>query len=460
MRSRTLILWLAAALAPCACAQNFSGIRPSPIQTAWQDLEIGVLIHFGPNTFMDREWGDGKADPGIFNPRQLDAEQWVKAAQAAGAKYLVMVAKHHDGFCLWPSRHTDYSVKSSPWREGKGDLVKEVSEACRKHGLKFGIYLSPWDRHEPAYRDNQAYDKYYTAQVSELATRYGEIVEFWLDGAGSEGHVYDFERYLETLRTYQPNALVFADVGFLPWGDIRWVGNEAGFAFEENWNVIDRHGYLRWRPAEADTPLRERHWFWHPNDEKSLKPLEHLLETYHKTVGRGAQLVLGLAPDDRGLLPESDVARLKEFGDAVRRIYGHNLARAAGAGGTTAAALDGDPDTFWSAPAGSHRAVIEVAFPKPVSFDRAVTMEWLNAGQRVHRYRIEAFSDGGWKTLYSSTTIGHKKIDRFPRTAARRVRLNILMAAAAPHIREFQLCDGEAGGTAERSPRPAARQRP
>jgi alpha-L-fucosidase len=419
-------------------AQNFVDIKPSPQQVEWQDLEIGVLIHFGPNTFMDREWGDGTADPSVFNPTQLDVEQWVLAAKAAGAKYLVMVAKHHDGFCLWPSLHTDYSVKNSPWKRGNGDLVREVSDACRKHGLKFGVYLSPWDRHEPAYKDNKAYDKYYVAQVRELASRYGDLVEFWLDGAGSEGHVYDFEKYVETLRTFQPNTLIFADVGFLPWGDIRWVGNEAGTAPEENWNVVDRHGYLRWRPGEADTPLRERHWFWHPNDEKSLKPLSKLLDIYHKTVGRGAQLVLGLAPDSRGLLPEVDAARLREFGEAIRRIYGRPLH------GTSSAKLatDGDPDTFWSAPPNTFHAKIEVVFSQPVAFDRAVTMEWLNAGQRVQKYDIQAWSENGWKTLHAGASIGHKKIDIFPRTMSTRVRLRLLMTSDSAHIREFQVYDG------------------
>lgn len=319
--TRIPVLWLVLALQVLPLlSENFTGIKPSPQQVAWQDLEIGVLIHFGPNTFMDREWGDGTADPKIFSPLQLDAEQWAMAAKASGARYLVMVAKHHDGFCLWPSRHTDYSIKSSPWRGGKGDLVREVADACHRQGLKFGIYLSPWDRHEPSYRDNKAYDRYYEAQVLELATGYGEVVEFWLDGAGSEGHVYDFESYAGTLRTFQPNTLFFAGVGFLPWADIRWVGNEDGSAFEDNWNVIDLRGHLRWRPAEADTPLREGHWFWHPNDEKSLKPLDKLLDVYHKSVGRGAQLVLGLAPDNRGLMPDADVAHLREFGDAIGRI--------------------------------------------------------------------------------------------------------------------------------------------
>lgn len=413
-------------------AQNFSDIKPSPQQLAWQDLEVGALIHFGPNSFMDKEWGDGTADPKVFNPTQLNAEQWVTAAKAGGVRYLVMVAKHHDGFCLWPSRYTQYSVKSSPWRGGKGDLVGEVARACRKHGLKFGIYLSPWDRHEPSYKDNAAYDRYYLNQMTELVTRYGEITEFWLDGAGSEGHVYDFEKYGERLRTYQPNAQVFADAGFLKWGDIRWVGNEDGSAPEENWNVLDRLGYLKWRPAEADTPLRERHWFWHPNDEKSLKPLDKLLDTYHKTAGRGAQLVLGLAPDNRGLLPDSDVARLKEFGDAIQRIYGDSVVR-----DRPRPAFDGNPDTFWTAPA--PHAVLRPRLPHPVTIDRAVTMEWLNEGQRVARYEIAGLVGAEWKTLARGTTIGHKKIDVFSPVTVAEIELRILNALGPARIREFQM---------------------
>jgi alpha-L-fucosidase len=199
--------------------------------------------------------------------------------------------------------------------------------------------------------------------------------------------------------------------------------------------VVDRLGYLRWRPAECDTPLRERHWFWHPKDEKSLKPLYRLLDIYHQSVGHGAQLVLGLAPDDRGLLPGSDVTRLGEFGEAIGRLYRTNLAR------RMEPAFDGDPDTFWSAPLNTHSAALEVSFPKPVSFDRTLTMEWLNAGQRIQKYQIQAWSEAGWKTLYAGTSIGHKKIDIFPRTTSTRVRLRILMAAGSPHIREFQVYD-------------------
>jgi len=410
------------ALAALAQAQDFASLRPSPQQTAWQDLEIGVLIHFGPNTFMDREWGEGTADPGVFNPTALDAGQWVAAAKAAGARYVVLVAKHHDGFCLWPTSETAYSVKASPWRGGKGDLVREVADAAHKQGLKFGIYLSPWDRHEPRYRNNAQYDDYYRKELTELMTRYGEITELWLDGAGSEGHVYDFDSYVRILRTYQPNTLIFADVGFLQYGDIRWVGNESGYASEENWNVVDRLGYLRWRPAEADTPLRSGHWFWHPNDEKSLKSLAELVETYHKTVGRGAQLVLGLAPDNRGLLPESDVARLKAFGDEIRSIYGTPGEKS---------------DDEWS-----YAAPLEIDYAEPATFDRAVMMEWLSGGQHVERYVIEAWDGAQWNRLAAGTTIGHKKIDIFPRTSASRIRLRILAASAAPQMREFRLCEG------------------
>ena len=196
--------------ATVSLAQNFTDVKPSPQQVAWQDLEMGAIIHFGPNTFMDREWGDGTADPSVFNPAHADPEQWMRAAKSAGIKYVVFVAKHHDGFCLWPSAKTTYSVQSSPWKAGKGDLVREAAVAARKYGLQFGVYLSPWDRHEPTYKNGAAYDDYYLAQWTELATSYGEVVEFWLDGAGSEGHVYNFDRYVDNLRVYQPNTMILS----------------------------------------------------------------------------------------------------------------------------------------------------------------------------------------------------------------------------------------------------------
>jgi alpha-L-fucosidase len=434
-----------------AAAQNFADVKPSPQQVEWQDLEFGVIIHFGPNTFQDREWGDGTADPRVFNPSELNAEQWMRAIKAAGARYVVMVAKHHDGFCLWPSAHTAYSVKNSAWEAGKGDIVGEVARAARRYGLKFGVYLSPWDRHEPRYNNSAEYDAYYAAQLDELVQKYGELTEFWLDGAGSAGHVYNFPRIIEELRTYQPNTLVFADTGLFEYGDIRWVGNEEGIVPRENWNVIDRHGFLRWRPVEADTPLRKEHWFWHSHDELSLKSLAELTNLYDQTVGRGGQLMLGLAPDRRGLLPEEDVKRLEEFGEAIADRYGSNLARKAHIRGDreTENALDDDPDTFWSAPPGSHHALLEVDFLKPVTCDHTLIMERLNNGQRIQAFRIEAWDGRRWQTVVAGSSVGHKRIDGFAARTVSRVRLNILSSTEAAEIREFQLF--RAGGQSRSS---------
>jgi alpha-L-fucosidase len=437
---KTLAAFTLLSLSVMSTAQNFVDIKPSPQQVAWQDLEFGVIIHFSTNTFLDREWGDGTATPAVFNPTQFDPEQWMKAVRDAGAKYVVLVAKHHDGFCLWPTNQTDYSVKASPWENGKGDVVGDVARAARKYGLKFGIYLSPWDRHEPKYKDPAAYDKYYLAELEELAQNYGDLVELWLDGAGSAGHVYDFTKYIETLRTYQPNAIVFADTALFEYGDARWVGNEGGRIPFENWNVIDRHGFLRWRPVEADTPLRRLHWFWHPDDEGSLKSLDELLTTYDETVGRGGQLMLGVAPDRRGLLPDSDVKRLEEFGNAIRARYSENLAlNHSAASSNDAAALDGDADTFWIAPEGSRQAILEVDFLKPQTFDCARTMEWLNDGQHIEKYSIEVWTGNAWQSVAGAQAIGHEKIDFFPPVTAGKVRLHILASTGRAAIREFQL---------------------
>ena len=446
---RALLMCGIAMLTPAmAVSPNFADLTPTPQQARWQDLEFGVLIHFGTNTFLGLEWGDGTAKPSVFNPDSLDAEQWAAAARDAGARYIVLVAKHHDGFCLWPTQESDYSVKSSPWRAGKGDLVAQVAAAAHKHGLKFGVYLSPWDRHEPRYADSVAYNAYYAAQVEDLASHYGALAEFWLDGAGSEGHVYDFPKYVEKLRIYQPNTLVFADVGLFDYGDIRWVGNEDGFIPYENWNVIDRHGVLRWRPAEVDTPLRKGHWFGGVDDEASLKSVVELMKTYEESVGRGGQLMLGLAPNRHGLLPQSDVNRLREFGAAIKARYGHNLVRGhiRNLDDNLERALDDDTDTFWSAPAGSQHALIEVGFERPVTFDRAVSMERLEGGQRVRQYQVEIWDGQTWKAVARAQAIGHKKIDIFEPVSASRVRLNLLSTTDAAQIREFALYDSRSKG--------------
>jgi alpha-L-fucosidase len=427
-----------------AAAQNFADVKPSPQQTHWQDLEFGVIVHFGTNTFLDREWGDGTADPKVFNPDHVDPSQWARAAKSAGANYLVLVAKHHDGFALWPTEQSSYSVKNSPWMGGNGNLVKMTEAAVRSEGMDFGIYLSPWDRHEPKYKDSAAYDKFYMAQMDELVQSYGPLVEWWLDGAGSAGHVYDFKKYMEELRTYQSNAMVFADVALFGYGDIRWVGQEDGHIRGENWNVIDRHGELRWRPVEVDTPLHKLEWFWHPDSDKTLKSVDELMDIWENSVGRGGQLMLGLAPNRHGLLPEADVKRLKEFGNALQVRYGadKNLAKHHVAADANAdAALDNDRDTFWSAPEGSHTATLEVDFAQPVTFDHTLTMEWLNDGQCVQKYSVEAWTHDAWTTVTKAEAIGHMKIDRFAPVTASKVRLHILSSTCTARIREFQLFD-------------------
>ena len=408
--------------------QQFADVRPSPQQLAWQDLEIGVLIHFGPNTWMDREWGDGKADPAVFNPAQFDPEQWVRAAQAAGAKYLVLVAKHHDGFCLFPTRETKYGVASSPWRNGQGDVVREVAAACRKHGLRFGVYLSPWDRHEPAYKDSAAYDTHYAHQVEELASRYGELTEFWLDGAGSEGHVYDFTRYIRTLRTYQPNTMIFADVGLLPYADIRWVGNEDGTANEENWNVVDAYQILRWRPADA-MPGSDYH-----GQPRLVVPFVRTSLVAGEPL-RLTAIVLGLAPDSRGLLPDVDVRRLEEFGAEVKRIYGQGLPKAENLAGS------GHPDSS----IGPENACQYVTWMQgsPVTFDRAVIMEDLTDGQRIRKYAILGRVGNEMRTIASGTTIGHIKIDIFPPVTVDMLVLEVRGALGIPRIRRFDVYMGD-----------------
>jgi alpha-L-fucosidase len=443
-----LLTWLTLLAATAALGQNFVDVKPTPQQVAWQDMEMGAILHFGTNTFLNREWGDGTAQPSVFDPQHVDTDQWIEAAKSAGIRYVVLVAKHHDGFALYPTAQTDYSVKSSPWLGGKGDLVRMVSDSARSHGLRFGVYLSPWDRHDPRYKDPAAYDKYYLAMLEELASHYGELTEFWLDGAGSTGRTYDFDAIIDNLRTYQPNALVFADVGLFKYADLRWVGTESGKVDFENWNVVDRAGYLRWRPVEADTPLHTDHWFWHPNDEASLKLVDELVKEYDQTVGRGAQLMLGLAPDSTGRLPAADVARLKEFGERIRQIYGNNLALHGRYTPETAAAFDGDANTYWQAPASSASNVapsmLTVQFLQPATIDRTVTMERLNDGQHITAYSIEVEERGQWREVVHAQAIGHKKIDIFPAVTATAVRLTLLDSSGPAQIREFQVYNGGA----------------
>jgi len=420
--------------------ERSSSDRPTPQQLAWQDLEYGMFCHFSINTFNDLEWSDGTLDPKTFNPTEFDVRQWVSIAKECGMKYLILTAKHHDGFCTWPTQQTDYSVQRSPWRGGKGDVVGEVARACHEAGLKFGFYLSPWDRHEPRYADNKAYDEYFQAQLRELLTNYGEVMEVWFDGAGGQGHVYDWDGYYRTVKQLQPNALQ-AIAGS---ADIRWVGNENGVAPDTCWNVLQVNGKPYWWPAECDVPIRGN-WFWHTNDLHTLKSVEQLVDIYHQAVGHGAGLLLNVAPDRRGLIPEPDAQRLREVWQVITNTYAHNLLRSKpvtassqpGRGHGPAKAVDGKLGTYWAAKPDETDAWLEVSLGEPTTFDRVVVQEWLALGERVKGYRLEAWDGQQWRQVCSGESIGHKKIAVFEPVTAARLRLHLHAPQGGPTVREF-----------------------
>lgn len=423
-----------------------SGTTPTPEQLAWQDLEYGMFVHFSINTFNDMEWSDGTLSSATFNPTEFDPRQWTRVAKDAGMKYLVFTAKHHDGFCTWPSAYTDYSVRSSPWRDGQGDCVREVADACREAGLRFGIYLSPWDRHEPSYADNVAYDRYYTNQMRELLTNYGDVMEWWCDGAGGEGHVYDWAGYYRIMKQLQPSCL--QAIAGNP--DIRWVGNEDGLAPGTLWNVVDVDGQPYWWPAECDVPLR-RNWFWHTDDADSIKSLDHLLDIYHRSVGHGAGLLLNVAPDRRGLIPEADAARVKELWDTVRRLYRFDMARTRSCDASTSMPLhparlacDGDPNTYWRAAKGDARPWIMVKLGDTRRIDRVVLEEDLPLGQHVSGFRVQCFDGDAWTDAFEGTTIGHKRIAVFPAVRAQVVRVRLRAESGEPALRSLGVYLGEA----------------
>ena len=378
---------------------------PSPRQLGYQAMELGMFCHFGPNTFADQEWGEGDDDPAIFDPPELDPAQWAKTAADAGMHYLVVTAKHHDGFCLWPTDTTDYSVRSSPWAGGKGDVIELVARACRDHTLTLGIYCSPWDRHEPCYDDEPAYDRHFSRQWTELLTRYGPVGFVWLDGAGSKGHVYDWQMIISTIREHAPEACIFS----MGEPDVRWVGNEDGLAPDPCWNVVERpegtnasewllpgyrESFPHWLPAECDARIRAN-WFWHDHDLPSLKSVERLVHMYYNSVGRGCNLLLNIGPDRRGLLPEPDVDRLGETAAELGRRFGNPLGEATG-------------------PAER----LEVAFERPTAVNHAIIREDIARGERVRQFTIAARVRGRWQGMHVGTAIGHKRIVSFPTVLA------------------------------------------
>lgn len=424
---------------------------PSPAQLAWQRGELTMFFHFGVNTFTDREWGDGKESEQLFNPTALDTRQWARTAQAAGFKLLILTAKHHDGFCLWPSRYTEHCVKKAPWKGGRGDVVREFVDACRAEKLKVGLYLSPWDRNNPAY-GSDAYNDYFVNQLTELLTNYGPVDEMWFDGACGEGpngkkQVYDWQRYYATIRRLAPQALIA-----ISGPDVRWVGNESGVARVGESSVQpdaagpDGKPRTKWYPAECDVSIRPG-WFYHAREDEKVKSLAKLMEIYFASVGRNSVLLLNVPPDRRGLLADADVHRLGEFAAAVRgvregRIKIKSISEADRKSGQSPEgdprkAIDGDLATYWAARANARTGTLELDFGQPQTLNAVNVQEPIELGERVSKYHIEVLVDGHWQTLVRGTVIGQRNLHAVDKTTSQRLRLVIDAAKASPCITEF-----------------------
>lgn len=433
---------------------------PSRSQLAWQRLEYYAFVHFGMNTFTNHEWGEGRAPATDFKPTAFDAEQWARIVRDAGMKGIIITAKHHDGFCLWPSETTEYSVKNSNWRGGKGDVLKDLSAACRKYGLKFGIYISPWDRNHPLY-GTPKYNAVYKQQWHELLSNYGEVFEAWLDGANdnSKRMVYDFNGFFGTIRSIQPNAVIFSDAG----PDIRWVGNERGIAGETNWSTRDNEGTFpgfadeaalnvgdengaSWIPAECDVSIRPG-WFYHQEEDAKLKSVEQLMEIWYGSVGRNCNLLLNIGVDRRGLVNEADAARLMEFKKAREAAFAANLVGRVDASSTrgprfpASAVNDEKFGTFWMPREGAKTPELTIVLGRESAVDAVVLQENIALGQRVRRFSIAVWDGRGWVNVSRNTTIGYKRIVRFKRAVTTKVRISIDDAKATPAISTIEVYD-------------------
>ncbi len=451
---------------------------PSEAQLAWHEMEMNAFIHFTTNTFTNMEWGYGDEDPSIFNPTDFDADQWISILKDAGFKGVILTAKHHDGFCLWPSEYTDHTVENSPYKNGEGDIVKEVSEAARRHGMKFGIYLSPWDRNRADYGE-PSYIEYYRNQLEEIFTNYGPVFEMWFDGAnGGDGYYggadetrhidretyYDWATTIEFVRDLQaePEVLFFSDAG----PSIRWVGNEQGWVSKTNWNTISNDTLYagkaginellstgsedgdKWIPAEVDVSIRPG-WFYHPEEDSIVKSPEKLFEIYLTSVGRGSNLLLNVPPDRRGLIHENDAAALKEWRRLLDEAFSTNLAEGAevtvdsyrGIASTYAPSnlTDGDKETYWTTDDGVSTGTFEVDLGEPREINYLVLQEYIRLGQRVRSFCVDVLQDGEWQPAVEGTTIGYKRILQLEPVNTNRIRIQIEDAKASPIISNVEV---------------------
>lgn len=430
-----------------------SRLVPTPQQLEWQRMELTAFLHFGVNTFTGREWGDGTEDPAIFNPTSLDCEQWVRTLKESGFKMAIITAKHHDGFCLWPTKTTRHSVASSSWKDGKGDVVRELRDACKKYGIKFGVYLSPWDRNASCYGDSPAYNQFFIKQLTELLTNYGEVHEVWFDGANGEGpngkkQIYDWDAILKTIRRLQPKA-VTAIMG----DDVRWVGNEKGIGRETEWSataltpgiyprsgeqnkelgifgkakdlggrdIVARATELFWYPSEVDVSIRPG-WFYHADQDKQVKSLNHLTDIYFKSVGYNSVLLLNIPPDLRGLINENDVQRLKEFSSYLKKTFARNYV------------LKGNE--AWHGTSGTVR---QYDIQKDALVNAFMIQEDISKGQRVESFLVEAYKDGSWIHMAEGTTVGYKRLVRFSDTRPERIRVTIRSARGVANVAAVSL---------------------
>jgi len=428
----------AALLLAVSCTEKPYGPVPSPAQLEWQAMEMNMFCHFGPNTFSGKEWGDGTEAEDLFNPSDLDCRQWAATAKAAGFKGIIITAKHHDGFCLWPSPASRHTVAQSTWRDGQGDVLRELSEACQEYGLKFGVYISPWDRNDPHY-GTPAYNQVFVQTLeSVLGGAYGPVFEQWFDGANGEGpngkkQQYDWPLFNGTVLSLQPQAVIFSDVG----PGCRWVGNEAGRAGRTNWGRLDTDGFTpgqgappvdtlnqgnrhgaSWIPAETDVSIRPG-WFWKASETPRVKSVKDLMKIYYESVGRNSLLLLNVPPDDRGHIDPVDSTRLMEFRSALDAVFADDLAKKA---------RIRRKDSTWT-----------VRLEKERTFNRLVLQEDLTLGQRIAAFTVEALTADGWTKVAEETTVGFKRIVLLPEVTARAVRIRIDESLAKPHLSRIGL---------------------